>query len=323
MHQHEPKSSLEIGAALICAASLAVAGGLLAVTGAGFDVLSFKLPLLALAFLTAVYIVYRLWRPEPIISDICGAMSVLIFSSLAAGAVSLAGLRLGAPLIDEKLAAFDRAFLLDTRVIVEAIAHQPLFAKLLGFAYNSSFPLLIVTIVYLGWTRRVKSLWRLVFVFVFTATACATISVFIPAIGAFTHLAYSDEIRHGLPGDAGVYYLQAFEYFRHAAAPVISLATSNGVVAFPSFHCCLALMIAFAYAGHRRLFPVALLWNGLVIVSTIPIGGHYIVDLLAGAALWGVGYALASALWREKVEEHLPALSRASPMAKDQTPQFS
>ncbi len=35
-----------------------------------------------------------------------------------------------------------------------------------------------------------------------------------------------------------------------------------------------------------------------MLVSTIPIGGHYIVDLLAGTALWGLAYLLAHALWR-------------------------
>lgn len=305
MHRFEPKSSLEVGAALICAASAGVGAYVLIATGVGFDVASFKLPLLALAFLTGVYIVYRLLRPEPVFSDICGAMTVLIFSTLTAGAVSLAGLRLGAPLIDQSLAAFDSAFLIDTRSIVAAIAHERDFARLLGFFYNGSFPLLIVTLVFLVWARREKSLWQLVFVFAFTALGCATISVFFPAIGAFTHFAYSADIREGLPPTAGVYYLPTFEYYRHAAAPVISMATTDGVVAFPSFHCCLALMTTFAYVGQRWLFPVALLWNGPVIVSTIPIGGHYIVDLLAGAALWGVAYTLSNVLWRESGEEQV------------------
>ncbi len=302
MYQHEPKRLLEFGAALICAAAAAIAGCLLVVTKVGFDVLSFKLPLLALAFLAGVYIVYRWWRPEPVISDICGAVVVLVLSALAAGTVSLAGLRLGAPLIDERLAAFDSAFLLETRSIVAGVAHEPIFAKLLGFAYNGSFPLLVISAVYLGWTRREKSLWQLAFVFSFTAIACATLSAVFPAIGAFKHFEYSAKFLEGLPSGVGIYHLPTFEYYRHAVAPVISMQTSDGVVTFPSFHCCLALMTAFAYVGHRWLFPVALLWNALVIVATIPIGGHYIVDLLAGASLWALAYALATALWREAGE---------------------
>jgi membrane-associated phospholipid phosphatase len=27
-------------------------------------------------------------------------------------------------------------------------------------------------------------------------------------------------------------------------------------------------------------------WNALVIVSTVPVGGHYLIDLIAGALTW-------------------------------------
>jgi membrane-associated phospholipid phosphatase len=35
-----------------------------------------------------------------------------------------------------------------------------------------------------------------------------------------------------------------------------------------------------------QIFPISLGWNALVIMSAIPIGGHYGVDLSAGALLW-------------------------------------
>lgn len=319
MTHDNPKSLLELGTALVCAVSAILAVSMLAVTSVGMDFFSFKVAVPVYVFFAGTYIVYRWWRPEPMISDICGALLFILLAAFTAGAVSLAGLRLGAPLIDGKLAAFDHAFLLDTRAIVAAVAHKPLFAKLLGFTYNASFPLLIVTAAFLGVTRRARSLWQLAFVFSLTAIGCATLSSFFPAIGAFTHFGYSKEFLEGLPSGVGIYHLPTFEYYRDAAVPVISMQTSNGVVTFPSFHCCLALMTAFAYAGHRWLFPVALVWNALVIVSTIPIGGHYIVDLFAGAALWGVAYALASALWHERGEGQLPATSTLT----DRIPQFS
>jgi hypothetical protein len=298
--QHkDPKSSLEIGAALICGASAIFAGYLLVVERVGIDVSGFVAPvLLLLAFLVGTYIVYRWWRPEPVISDICGALAVIASSAATAGIISLAGLRFGAPLIDGNLAAYDSALPLDTRSIVVAVARAPAFAKLLGVAYLSSFPILIASVVFLGWTRHVKPLWQLAFVFALTAVGCATLSVFFPAVGAFSHFAYPAEVLAGLPAGAGLYHVPMLEYYRHAVAPTISTSTFQGVVTFPSFHCCLALMTALAYVEHRRLFLFAMLWNGLVIVSTIPIGGHYIVDLPAGAALWGLAYLLAHALWR-------------------------
>jgi membrane-associated phospholipid phosphatase len=249
--------------------------------------------------LVGAYIAYRWWRPEPVISDICGALAVIFLSAAAAGIISLTGLRLGAPLIDGKLSAYDSALLLDTRPIVVAVANATAFAALLGLAYVSSFPILFATVVILGWTRHVKRLWQLAFVFAFTAVGCATLEVFFPAAGAFYHFAYAAEVLDRLPDGAGVYHLPKFDYYRNAVAPIISMSSLQGVVTFPSFHCCLALMTALAFVENRWLFAVSFLWNALVIVSTIPIGGHYIVDLIAGAALWALAYVLATALWRE------------------------
>jgi len=305
VHSGGESGSLEIGAWLICGVSAIFAGYLLSAGRVGIDVQSLGAPLLLLAFVVGAYAVYRRWRPEPVIGDICGALAVIIVSGAVAGIISLAGLRIGAPLIDGNLAAYDRALLLDTRPIVVATAASPVFANLLGLAYVSSFPIVFASVVFLGWTRYVKPLWQLAFVFAFTAVGCSAFSAFFPASGAFAYFSYPADVLGGLPTGAGIYHLQKFEYYRDAVAPMISMSSLQGVVTFPSFHCCLALMTAFAYVQHRWLFVISLAWNGLVLISTIPIGGHYIVDLPAGAALWGLAYLLAAVLWRWNGEANL------------------
>jgi hypothetical protein len=301
---------LEIGAWLICGASAVFAVYFLIVGRVAIEVHSVGAALLLLAFLISAYIAYGSWRPEPVIRDVCGALAVITLSGATAGIISLAGLRMGAPLIDGNLAALDSQLFLDTRSIVVAVANATALGGLLGLAYLSSFPVLFASVLLLGWTRHVRPLWQLAFVFAFTAVGCATLSVFFPAAGAFSHFVYPAEVLDGLPAGAGVYHLPKFDYYRHAVAPTISMSTLQGVVTFPSFHCCLALMTAFAYVEHRWLFLVSLLWNALVLVSTIPIGGHYMVDLPVGAALWGAAYVLAMAFWRGTAEPslgHLPS----------------
>ena len=68
-----------------------------------------------------------------------------------------------------------------------------------------------------------------------------------------------------------------------------------GVATFPSFHTALALMTAAAWRDVPRIRVAMFAWQGLVIISTIPIGGHFVVDLIAGAACWGVAHVL----WRK------------------------
>ena len=83
--------------------------------------------------------------------------------------------------------------------------------------------------------------------------------------------------------------VSCFELYRSGDVRTIGVTMLCGVVNFPSFHACLALMTAHACRDSRLAVP-ARIWNALVIVSAIPMGGHYIVDLMAGA---GVFAALA------------------------------
>lgn len=242
MKLNQRMSGLEASGWLACAASTALAAFVLFLSKVGVDLPSLLIALLPLSFLIGANVVYRRWRPEPVISEISGALAIIIWSGAAAGIISLAGLRIGAPLIDAKLAAFDKAWLFETSSTVFATAGSPAIATLLGIAYTSSFPVLFALVVFLGFTKRTNALWQLAFSFAFTAVGCSIISVIFPAAGAFAHFGYPTEVQDGLPPGAGTYHLPKFEYYRTALAPVISFASLQGVVTFPSFHCCLALM---------------------------------------------------------------------------------
>lgn len=52
----------------------------------------------------------------------------------------------------------------------------------------------------------------------------------------------------------------------------------------------MALMTAAAWRDDPHLRGPMIVWNAGVIVSTIPIGGHYVVDLAGGALTWFLVY---------------------------------
>jgi len=56
----------------------------------------------------------------------------------------------------------------------------------------------------------------------------------------------------------------------------------------------MALMTPYALRGLPGLSAPAWCWGAPVIVSTIPIGGHYAIDFLAGAAIWAAIVLAAS-----------------------------
>jgi membrane-associated phospholipid phosphatase len=55
----------------------------------------------------------------------------------------------------------------------------------------------------------------------------------------------------------------------------------------------MALVILQGFANSPLKWP-ALLWSALTIVSTVPMGGHYVVDLGGGVLVWIVACCLAT-----------------------------
>ena len=64
----------------------------------------------------------------------------------------------------------------------------------------------------------------------------------------------------------------------------IDLDKPQGLVCFPSFHTVLVIMFCYALRGTWLFWPAAVL-GGLTMPSLPPIGGHYLIDIPAGAAL--------------------------------------
>jgi len=67
-------------------------------------------------------------------------------------------------------------------------------------------------------------------------------------------------------------------------ASVVSWVTAQGTLTFPSIHTAAAVLLIAGFWKTRLALPVIIL-NGFMIYSCIPVGRHYVVDLIAGAAL--------------------------------------
>jgi hypothetical protein len=61
---------------------------------------------------------------------------------------------------------------------------------------------------------------------------------------------------------------------RNGSFRLIQLGQMQGLVTFPSFHTCFAITLAWCFRDVRWLFPIAILVNGAVLVSTLSEGGH-------------------------------------------------
>ncbi|HET6605523.1 MAG TPA: phosphatase PAP2 family protein [Rhodopila sp.] len=230
---------------------------------------------------------YTLLRPDPYLSAIIGGLTILIWAGFVAGTTALAALRTGAPLIDADLARVDALLGVHTPSLIAWLtAHHMM--TILAPAYRSTVPLLFVAVILLGVMRREAAIWELCLSFTASAAICTLVSSIIPAAGTFVHYTIPSDVIAALPQKAGSYYLQVFNSYRSGAADTIDIRHFEGVVQFPSFHTCMALMLAYSVRSIRWLFVPVCVWSGLTILATMPMGGHYFADVLAGACVWAL-----------------------------------
>lgn len=273
-----------IVAALIAATVVTLTGMTVEATGfARFIVLGFAM--LALSG-------WCRWRyPDKRLAHAAAIVGSGTLSLLICGVISNAGLALRAPLMDATLVAADAAVGLHVDQAVRAVAGYPRLIDALAVVYNASGAAVVGLIALALIARPPAKAWELCATVIVAMQVVAVVSIAMPAMGAMAHLGMEDLQGAGLPAGAGVYHLAAFSHFRDGAV-VLRLSDLSGLVTFPSFHTVLALFATQALWDTRARWP-GIAWSAAVIMSTIPIGGHYVTDLAAGFAVWAGAAALA------------------------------
>jgi membrane-associated phospholipid phosphatase len=106
-----------------------------------------------------------------------------------------------------------------------------------------------------------------------------------PAAGAYAWFKPAPQLFSNLSGDAGMWHYRVLTMLRSGQPFTYLQSQATGLVTFPSFHTVLAIVTTYAVRGIRVVFPALLVLNTIVIVSTVPEGGHYVIDVVAGAAV--------------------------------------
>lgn len=225
-----------------------------------------------------------------------GSMAILLWSAATAAIVAHVGMRIRMPLVDPVLAAADRSIGVDTPALVLATAREPRFASFLGVIYMTAVPAVLFSVIALSLMGRARRTWELLFGYCSGLQIAALVSVFFPALDNFAYAHLTSSRTVGLPAGSGTFFLPSINYFRNGTNPVVDVGHFNGVVAFPSFHAIMALIVAYALRNSGLLTIAAYAWSVALLVSTIPIGGHYVVDVIGGAILWLAGITLTRRL---------------------------
>lgn len=160
----------------------------------------------------------------------------------------------------------------------------------IGWSYNTfTFqPFILIPALFLF--NQDDNAWRLVIASSAMLLITAAIFPFFPALGAEQHF--------GAPSTmAGEPFGLAIQQMK-GGARLVTHSMIAGLVSFPSDHAGGAVI--YAWAAWRLPFArwVFLVVNMLMFVSAIPIGAHYLVDVLAGGLVGVSAIALSLGLMR-------------------------
>lgn len=236
---------------------------------------------------TPLIVGYTLIRLDkvPVFADFLTLSALVIAFSMIGAALALLGTRSPAPIADTWLAVADNSLPISAVDVVVGTNLMPgWIIWALKKTYIQTGLYLYLSLIGLLLMGRQADAWRMFLIWGWSFLVISLIAFAAPALGCFSQLS-AEQVDH-LPKAAGRYAVRSFLEFRGAAEPVLALGRASGVITFPSFHVACALVLAQAWHGVRTFGAVTKVLTGVIIFSCVPIGGHYLVDLAAGAAVW-------------------------------------
>jgi membrane-associated phospholipid phosphatase len=209
---------------------------------------------------------------------------------------------ISAPFADPALHWADQAIAFD--FLGYARMMRP-YVHILGHSYQSYHwqPLLIIGV--LAWTGRTERCWAFVTSGAVALAITMAIFPFFPAEGPFVYYGLKEYGPVVAPWQFGPVLQALKDGARH-----IDYSLMTGLVSLPSYHAAAACIFVWA------TWPTVLRWvlvplNTLLLLGTIVIGSHYLVDVIAGVAVAIGSIAITVRLLRPR-----PAAPEAQLMAR-------
>lgn len=226
--------------------------------------------LLAIAAFVGVAVLFSTLWPQPVLVEIATYFGLWPLLLIFGVRLNYLAATLDFPLQDAFLTRADAFLGFDWRSWASTLWANPLVIDPLIAAYSSHiFQSLILVCVFAIWGPRGRNRELLIAIAI---AALGTVAIFavLPAFGpnrAYGIASNWDPV------------LTALRAGSLAPQPYV------GLVTFPSYHASMAVIFATSMRGYRAGFALSILFNGLMIVSTVPLGYHYLVDVIAGCAI--------------------------------------
>jgi len=205
---------------------------------------------------------------------------------------------LNAPLADDSLVAMDRWMGFDGAAFIRFIDGAPLLSWALMQAYTSFALQLLALPMLLILFGKPERGFGLVLAYALVCYVSSLVSIWFPALGSHVVYAIDPSSLTSVNPYFGHAFLAQFHAVREQPEFLLSLASAEGILTFPSVHAAVALLCAVSAFSVRWLGYPFLTVNVLMAIATVTHSNHYLVDVFAGFAVAAVSLYLVGALSR-------------------------
>jgi hypothetical protein len=239
----------------------------------------------------ATSLFYARIRPDRRLAVVTAATGFILAFAATTGVLTYPAAAIGTATRDGMFMVFERMIGIDWWMLVDGMTRIPIINTVLLLAYLSSLPQIAAVILVLGFADRHERLATYLSLLPITLICTIALFALAPALGPIPSYGIGGDLYARL-GPGGKTFIADFLALRQGRFADFDLAKMEGIVTFPSFHCVLAVLTGWALAPVRWIGVPAIILNTLVVVSTVPEGGHYIADIAAGLAIGFLGLAI-------------------------------
>jgi membrane-associated phospholipid phosphatase len=228
---------------------------------------------------------YQVKRPEPAISRLLWEVAHLVLFSALAAILSYLAIGLNQPLADEFFVAMDAMIGFDWMAYVGFVNERPWLGDLSTALYVSTLIQVALAAIVLPLVGRIDRARELVMAVFISALVAIAISAVYPTSGALAYFRPDEAFYLVNQPVVDLAYKEEFYRMRALEIPQLSLQGAKGLIAFPSYHASLSILIALMFRGMPWLFWPLLGLNVAVIFTTPIDGGHHLIDGIGGAVV--------------------------------------
>jgi hypothetical protein len=240
-----------------------------------------------------VGLVYQKYRPDPpLVAMLMGASFLTAFSA-AASVLNYFLLTKAGPRIDDVLVAADRALGFDWYRMMLAMADHPLLNAVFFQVYNFVLPEIALLVVTLAWTGQAEKVYRFCLAVAAGALIAIAIWTVVPSLGAKSLYTLPASVEHRLVLSVTTQYGRELVALLHNGPGFITPNDLRGLIAFPSYHVILALIVVWYARSISWLRWPLLAINLVVLVCTPEQGGHHMIDVLGAFPVTALALAIA------------------------------